>query len=151
MKIAIGCDHGGLHLKNELIKHLKDMGYRVKDFGTYTSKSCDYPDIAFCVAEEVSKNNFERGVLVCGTGLGMAIAANKVQGIKAVTCHEPYSAEMSVKHNNANIITFGERVIGLELAKLTLISWLKASFEGERHSKRVEKIDSYKSTMKETC
>lgn len=142
-KIVIGSDHGGLNLKNCLYKHLKDKGYNITDLGVYTIDSCDYPDIAFKVAESIKDNQYDKGILVCGTGLGMAIAANKVNGIRAITCSDCYSAKMSVEHNNANILTLGERVLGPGLAIDITDSWLNSNYEGGRHQNRLNKISSY--------
>lgn len=150
MKIAVGSDHGGFTLKNSIVKTLQENGYVVEDLGTYSGESCDYPDIAFKVAEAVADNSFDRGILICGTGLGMAIAANKVKGIRAVTCSETFSARMSVEHNNANILTLGERTLGIEIAKEIVETWLSATFQGNRHERRVHKIDAYQDQEKKT-
>lgn len=141
MKIAIGCDHGGLELKKVIISFLEKNNYEYKDFGTYNSDSVDYPLIAKEVANNVADGNFERGILICGSGLGVAITANKVKGIRAVTCHDTYSARMSRAHNNANILTMGARVIGPDLACDVVKIWLETNFEGGRHQKRVDMIE----------
>ncbi|RLL92865.1 ribose 5-phosphate isomerase B [Ammonifex thiophilus] len=140
MKIAIGSDHGGFQLKKAICRFLEEQGLTYQDFGTYSPESCDYPDIAFAVAEAVARGEFDRGILVCGTGIGMAIAANKVPGIRAALCHDTYSARMSREHNDANVLTLGERVVGPGLALEIVKTWLFSSFAGERHSRRVEKI-----------
>ncbi len=140
MKIAIGSDHGGFELKNELKAHLEQKGFEVTDFGTYTNESVDYPDIAEAVCRPVAKGEFEFGVLVCGTGIGISIAANKIDGIRAALCSDPYSAEKAKQHNDANIITLGGRVTGVDLAKTIVDAYVNASFEGGRHQKRVDKI-----------
>lgn len=142
-KIVIGSDHGGLNLKNFLYQYLKDKDYNITDIGVHTNDSCDYPDTAFKVAEAVSDNQYDKGILVCGTGLGMAIAANKVKGIRAITCSDCYSARMSVEHNNANILTLGERVIGQGLAVDIVDNWLNSNYDGGRHQNRLNKINNY--------
>ena len=139
MKIAIGSDHGGFDLKDELIKTVLE-GHEVQDFGVFSAESVDYPDIAAPVCERVRSGEFEKGILICGTGLGMSIAANKVDGIRAAKCDDVYSAEMSRKHNDANVLCFGARVIGVERAKMIVKAWLASEFEGGRHLRRVEKI-----------
>ncbi len=140
MKIAIGCDHGGFNLKTEIIKHLKAKNIELKDFGTYTVDSCDYPDIAKEVAKEVAKREFDFGILVCGTGIGISIAANKVPGIRAALCHDTFSAHATREHNNANILTLGERVVGVGLALDIVDTFLNSKFQGERHQRRIDKI-----------
>ncbi|MBE6071217.1 MAG: ribose 5-phosphate isomerase B [Clostridium butyricum] len=140
MKIAIGCDHGAFQLKNEIIKFLNDGNYEVKDFGTYSEESCDYPDIALPVAEAVSKKEYDFGILVCGTGIGIGIAANKVPGIRAALCSDTFSAHATREHNNANILTMGQRVVGTGLALDIVKTFLSTEFEGERHQKRIDKI-----------
>nr|WP_054673618.1 ribose 5-phosphate isomerase B [Veillonella denticariosi] len=141
MKVAVGCDHGGLHLKEEIKELLSDLGHDVKDFGTYTSESCDYPDIAVPVANAVVSGEMDRGgILICGTGIGIGIAANKIKGVRAALCHDSFSAKYSRAHNDANILTMGERVIGPGLAKDIVIIWMATDFEGGRHERRVEKI-----------
>lgn len=140
MKIALGCDHGGLNLKNAIIKHLESKGMEVKDFGTYTSDSCDYPEYALKVAEEVAARNFDFGILVCGTGIGISISANKVPGVRAALCSDTFSAHATREHNNANILALGERVVGQGLAMDIVDTFLSAKFEGGRHENRVNKI-----------
>jgi ribose 5-phosphate isomerase B len=140
MKVAIGCDHGGLRLKNEVIKHLEKKGIEVKDFGTRTEASCDYPDFAVQVAEEVVAKNFDFGIVICGTGIGISIAANKVPGARAALCHDTFSAHATREHNNANILALGERVIGIGLALDIVDTFLCATFEGGRHEGRINKI-----------
>ncbi|ETS93387.1 MULTISPECIES: ribose 5-phosphate isomerase B [Veillonella] len=140
MKVAVGCDHGGLHLKEEIKELLSDLGHDVKDFGTYTSESCDYPDIAVPVANAVVSGEMDRGILICGTGIGIGIAANKIKGVRAALCHDSFSAKYSRAHNDANILTMGERVIGPGLAKDIVTIWMATDFEGGRHERRVEKI-----------
>ena len=140
MRIAIGCDHGGLNLKNEILIYLKSEGIEAKDFGTYTESSCDYPDIALPVAEAVANKEFDFGILICGTGIGISIAANKVPGIRAALCSDTFSAHATRQHNNANILAMGERVVGKGLAIDIVKAFLNAEFEGERHIKRIDKI-----------
>ncbi|AGK95447.1 ribose 5-phosphate isomerase B [Clostridium pasteurianum] len=140
MKIALGSDHAGLSLKKIIIKHLEEKGIEIKDFGTYNEDSCDYPDYAYKVANEVAQKNFDLGILVCGTGIGIGIAANKVKGIRAATCSDTFSAHACREHNNANIIALGERVVGPGLAIDIVDTFLGASFEGGRHEKRINKI-----------
>ena len=140
MKIVIGSDHGGIHLKEVLKQHLAERGIGVNDAGTYTEESCDYPDIALQVCREITEGKAERGVLVCGTGIGMSMAANKVKGIRAALCGDVFSATMSREHNNANVICLGERVLGPGLAVSILDAWLDTEFAGGRHGRRVNKI-----------
>ena len=140
MKIAVGCDHGGLNLKNEIIKHLNSKNIEIKDFGTYTSESCDYPDVAKVVGEKVVEKEFDFGILVCGTGIGVSIAANKIPGIRAALCHDTFSAHATREHNNANILTLGERVVGTGLALDIVDTFLNSTFQGERHQRRIDKI-----------
>jgi len=140
MKIAIGCDHGGLDLKKEIIKHLKSKNIEVTDFGTYTEDSCDYPDYALKVAEEVVAGRFELGILVCGTGIGVSIVANKVPGIRAALCSDTFSAHATREHNNANILTMGARVVGVGLALDIVDTFVSSKFQGDRHQRRIDKI-----------
>ena len=140
MKIAIGADHGGVHLKEHIKEYLKGKGIEVEDFGTTGEESVDYPDYAKKVADVVAGGKFEQGILICGTGIGISIAANKVKGIRAALCGDAFSARMSREHNNANILCMGERVIGVGLAETIVDSWLSASFAGGRHERRVNKI-----------
>ncbi len=140
MQLAIASDHGGLQLKTEIIDYLKEVAIDCQDFGTYSGESVDYPDIVMPVAEAVAKKEFDLGILCCGTGIGVSIAANKVSGIRAALCHDSFSARMAREHNNANIITMGERVIGAGLARDILATFLHAQFSGGRHARRVDKI-----------
>jgi len=139
-KIVIGSDHAGFNLKNKLAKWLEEKGYTVKDVGTHSLGSVDYPDFAKAVAKEVSNGNFEKGIVVCGSGIGVAISANKVKRIRAANCHDVISARLSREHNNTNIITFGERFIAPEYAEEILQVWLNTEFQSGRHQKRVDKI-----------
>lgn len=138
--IAIGSDHGGYELKEHLKKHLEERNIQYKDFGCYDEASVDYPDIAQVVCNAINEKECENGILVCGTGIGISIAANKVDGIRAAHCHDIYSAEMTKRHNNANVICMGGRVIGRELAFKIVDAWLDAEFEGGRHQTRIDKI-----------
>ncbi|APC38774.1 ribose 5-phosphate isomerase B [Clostridium estertheticum] len=140
MRIALGSDHGGLSLKKEIIKHLKSKNIEVTDFGTHTEDSCDYPDYALKVAREVVEGNFELGILVCGTGIGVSICANKVPGIRAALCADTFSAHATREHNNANILTLGERTTGIGLALDIVDTFINAKFLGERHQRRIDKI-----------
>lgn len=140
MKIAIGSDHGGFLLKSEILKHIESQGYDVHDFGCYSTDSEDYPDIGHAVAEAVAKGEYERGIIICGTGIGISIAANKVPGVRAALCGDCFSAKASREHNNANILAMGERVIGVELAKMITDIWLSTEFAGGRHARRVDKL-----------
>ncbi len=138
--LAIGSDHGGFELKEHIIKYLKDKGIECKDFGCYDENSVDYPDIAKKVCDAINNKECENGILVCGTGIGISIAANKIKGIRAAHCHDVYSAEMTKRHNNANVICMGGRVVGRELAFKIVDAWLGAEFEGGRHQTRIDKI-----------
>ncbi len=140
VKIAIGSDHGGFKLKEEIKKLLSGEAVEFKDFGTYSEDAVDYPDISYAVANAIQKGEFDRGILICGTGIGIGIAANKLPGIRAALCHDTFSARASREHNNANILTMGERIIGPGLARDIVKVWLTAEFAGGRHLKRVEKI-----------
>lgn len=140
MKVAIGCDHGGFHLKQVIMTFLESKGIPFYDFGGYSEASIDYPDIADPVANAVASGEYDRGILICGTGIGIGIAANKVKGIRAALCHDTFSAHASREHNDANILTMGERIIGPGLAIDIVDVWLTTEFEGGRHLRRVEKI-----------
>lgn len=140
MRIALGSDHGGYRLKEAIKNYLTERGIEFKDFGTISEASVDYPDFALMVAQAVSAGECDRGILVCGTGIGIGIAANKVPGIRAALCHDTFSAQFSREHNDANILTLGERVIGTGLALEIVDTWLKSEFAGGRHARRVNKI-----------
>jgi len=140
MKIGIGNDHSALELKAEIISFLKEKGHEVVDYGTNSSESCDYPVYGEIVARAVAAGEVEQGILICGTGLGISLAANKVKGIRAAVCSEPFTAKMARVHNNCNILAFGARVVGAELAKMIVETWLDAEFEGGRHQRRVDLI-----------
>ena len=152
MKIAIGCDEAAYQLKVALIEHLKNRDdIELKDFGANAGETILYPDVAKAVAEAVAAGEFERGILVCGTGIGMAITANKVPGIRAAVCHDPFSAERSRKSNNAQIMCMGERVIGVELAKYLLDIWLGCDFYGGGSTSKVNRIDEIDAMYHKTC
>ncbi len=141
MKIAVACDHGGLNLKNAVIEFVKKLGHEVKDFGTYTDASCDYPDFAAAAAEAVASGECERGILVCSSGIGVSIVANKVPGVRCAHCHDTYCAKYTRLHNDANVIAFGEKVVGVGLMQELVTLFLTTEFEGgERHERRVNKI-----------
>lgn len=140
MKIGIGNDHSALELKAEIVDFLKEKGHEVVDYGTNSPDSCDYPIYGEKVARAVAAGEVEKGILICGTGLGISLAANKVEGIRAVVCSEPFTAKMSRAHNDCNILAFGARVVGSELAKMIVDTWLNTEFEGGRHQRRVDQI-----------
>lgn len=140
MRIAIGSDHAGFNLKEMVKGVLLEMGHTYEDFGCFDTSSTDYPDIGFAVADAVAGSRFERGILICGSGIGMCIAANKVPGIRAAVCHDSFSARGSREHNDANILCLGERVIGPGLAREIVTIFLTAEFLGGRHARRLEKI-----------
>lgn len=141
MKIAIGSDHAGFKLKEVISYLIKKMGYEVIDMGSGSSCSVDYPDYAEAVAQAVSEGRIERGILICGTGIGMSIVANKFRNVRAALCNELFTAKMSRLHNDANILCIGARVIGEDLVKEIVKIWLNTSFEGGRHAERVKKIN----------
>ncbi|MDK2807239.1 MAG: ribose 5-phosphate isomerase [Thermoanaerobacterium sp.] len=138
--IAIGSDHGGYELKEAIKKHLDEKGIEYKDFGTFSEESVDYPDFALKVAEAVASGEFDKGILLCGTGVGISIAANKVPGIRAANVSDAFSARYSKEHNNANVLCMGGRVVGPGLAAILVDEWLNAEFQGGRHQKRLDKI-----------
>lgn len=141
MKIAIGADHGGFAAKKAIFEHLQEKGFEPKDFGTHSEESCDYPDIAHEVAKAVAGGQFDLGILICGTGVGMSIAANKVPGIRASLCGDTYSARMTRNHNDSNILCLGARVTGLGLMLDIVDAYLAESFSGGRHQRRIDKIE----------
>jgi ribose 5-phosphate isomerase B len=140
MRIGVGNDHSALELKAELVAFMQQMGHEVVDFGTNSTDSCDYPVYGEKVARAVVAGEVDKGVLICGTGLGISLAANKVDGIRAAVCSEPFTAKMSRAHNDCNILSLGARVVGSELAKMIVETWLTTEFEGGRHQKRVDLI-----------
>ena len=143
MIIAIGNDHVGLELKNKLDSYFDLKEIEIVHFGSFTTERMDYPEIAFKLSEAVARGEINSGVLICGTGVGMSLAANQVDGIRSVVCSEPYSAKMAREHNNANILCFGARVIGSEVAQMILDEWFLSEYEGNRHQRRVDMINSY--------
>lgn len=148
MKIAIGSDHVGYELKGKVIAHLKEKGIEVKDFGTNSTERTDYPIYGEAVANAVASKEFDKGILICGTGVGISLAANKVNGIRAVVCSEPYSALLSRQHNDTNILAFGARVVGLDLALMIVDTWLSGVYEGGRHARRVQMISDIEERQK---
>jgi ribose 5-phosphate isomerase B len=140
MTIAIGCDHAGIELKKEIISLLNELRLEFIDYGTDGPRSVDYPDFGEKVSEAVSANKIERGILICGTGIGMSIVANKFPGVRASLCNELFTAKMSRLHNDANILVLGGRIVGKDLAKEIVRTWISTPFEGERHMKRLDKI-----------
>ncbi len=143
MKIAIGCDEAAYNLKLEIMKHLKEINVEYEDFGANAGEVILYPDVAIAVAEAVARGDYERGILFCGTGIGMAISANKVPGIRAAVCHDPFSTERSRKSNDAQIMCMGERVIGVELAKYLVDIWLSCDFARGGSVPKVNRIMEY--------
>lgn len=140
MKIGIGNDHSAVEMKQEIVRFLDELGYEVINYGVDSGESCHYPVYGEKVAKAVVAKEVDLGILICGTGVGISLAANKVKGIRAVVCSEPYSARLSRQHNNTNILAFGARVIGIEMAKMIIEEWLNAEFEGGRHQDRVDMI-----------
>ncbi|MCL2565642.1 MAG: ribose 5-phosphate isomerase B [Defluviitaleaceae bacterium] len=141
MTIAFGCDHAALQLKQEIMEFAKSLGHSPKDYGTFTEERADYPEYAKKVANAVADGECDLGILVCGTGVGMSIAANKVKGIRAVVCSEPFSAKLSREHNDTNILCLGARVIGSEFAKMIVEIWLSSKFQEGRHISRVKMFE----------
>ena len=140
--IAIGCDHGGVELKNEIVKHLEKKGIECKDVGCYTSESCDYPVYAKQVTHLITRTECKEGILVCGTGIGMSMAANKVKGIRAAVCGDCFSAQATKEHNNANVLCLGARVVGTGLALKIVDTFLETEFSnGERHVRRIDMLE----------
>ena len=148
MRAAIGCDHAGVGLKNEILPILEELAIEWKNFGTDSEESVDYPDFGERVAEEISKGNFDRGILICGTGIGMSIVANKFPGIRAALCNDAYSAKMSRLHNDANVLILPGRVIDNEVAKIIVKIWFSTPFEGGRHQRRLDKIKAIEAKLK---
>ena len=147
MKLAIGNDHAAVDMKNEIMAYLKDKGIEVVNVGTDTNERFDYPVAAYRAAKLVASGEVDGGVLICGTGVGIGLAANKVKGIRCCICSDPYTAKLSKQHNNANMIAFGARVIGVETAKMIVDEWLDATFEGGRHADRVALITEIEQTQ----
>ena len=141
MKVAIGCDHGALDLKNAVGKHLQDKGYEVQDFGTYTADSCDYPDFAAAAAKAVASGACEKGIVLCTTGIGVSIAANKVKGVRCALLSDVLSARMTRLHNDTNVMALGAGIVGQNLALEIVDTWLETAFSGEaRHQRRIDKV-----------
>ena len=138
--IALGCDHGGYQLKQEIMAWLEKNHFEYKDYGCFDTEAVDYPIYARLVGHAVADGECEKGILICGTGVGISLAANKVKGVRACVCSEPFSAKLSRQHNNTNILAFGARVVGVELAKMIVDQWLEAEFEGGRHQRRVDML-----------
>ena len=147
MKIALASDHGGIHIREEIRNLLEEMNLEYEDFGCECDTSVDYPDYALPVAKKVANGEFDRGILICGTGIGMSIAANKVSGIRCALVHDVFSAKATRQHNNSNILAMGERVIGPGLAREIAKTWLETKFEGGRHEKRIGKITDYEKSV----
>lgn len=143
MKIAVGSDHAGYELKEILKEHLISLGHEVQDFGTHSVESVDYPDFGIAVGEAVSEGRFERGIVCCGSGIGISISANKVKGVRCALCYEPLAAEMSRRHNDANVLALGGRMTSPEIARKIVDIWLSTSFESGRHQRRIDKITTY--------
>lgn len=147
MKLAIGNDHVAVEMKNEIMAYLESKGVEVVNVGTDTPERFNYPVSGYKVAKLVASGEVDGGVLICGTGVGISLAANKVHGIRACVCSEPYTARLAKEHNNANIIAFGARVIGVEMAKMIVDEWMNAQFQGGRHSERVAMIMEIEETQ----
>ena len=147
MKIAIGSDHAAYEFKMLIMDYITSKGHQVQDFGTHSLERVDYCDYGFIVGEAVASGEFDRGVITCGTGVGISIAANKVKSIRCVVCSEPYSAKLSREHNDTNILSLGARVVGIEVAKMIVDEWLNTAFEGGRHAERIKKISNYETIM----
>ena len=144
--IAIGSDHGGFALKQEIMKHLEERKLEYIDFGTYSSDSCDYPQYGAAVGRAVASGSCERGILICGTGIGISISANKIHGVRAALCGDCFSAEMTRRHNDANIVALGARVVGSGLALKIVDTFLDTEFEGGRHARRIEQMMALESS-----
>ena len=141
MKIAIGCDHGAIDLKNKLVSYLGNKGYEVKDFGTYTKDSCDYPEFAAAAAKAVASGECEKGIVLCTTGIGVSISANKVDGIRCALLADVWSAKMTRLHNDTNMMALGAGIVGENLALEIVDTWLTTEFSGdERHQRRIDKL-----------
>ena len=140
MKIGIANDHAAVEMKNEIVAYLTEKGHEVVNYGTDTHDSCNYPEFGEKVGRAVASGEVEKGIAICGSGLGISLAANKVKGVRACLCAEPYTAKMSREHNDANVLAFGARVIGIEMAKMIVDTWLETEFLGGRHQTRVDMI-----------
>jgi ribose 5-phosphate isomerase B len=150
MKIAIGSDHRGYEAKRRIIPVLQNLGHEVLDVGTPGPESVDYPDFAFAVGEAIGSGRVDRGILICGTGIGMCIAANKVNGVRAAPCHDSITAEMSRRHNDANVLCLSADLLGQDLIDRMIRIWLETPFESGRHARRVEKITRFEAGVKKT-
>lgn len=140
-KIVIGCDHAAVDMKNRIVYELREQGYQITDVGTHTNESCDYPVIAHALCEKIQDGSNSKGILICGTGIGMSMAANKHHGIRAACCSEPYSAQLTRQHNDANVLCFGARVVGLGTALQLVEAFLNTEYEGGRHQRRVDMVN----------
>ncbi|MBQ9806228.1 MAG: ribose 5-phosphate isomerase B [Clostridia bacterium] len=147
-KIALGCDHAGFEMKDAVIAHLNERGWDVIDVGTNSAESCDYPLFAHEVCKNIQEGNAELGILICGTGIGMSLVANKHRGIRAAACSDTFSARLTRVHNNANVLCFGTRVVGIGLALDLVDNFLDAEFEGGKHERRVNMITAYENSEK---
>ncbi|SEO23241.1 ribose 5-phosphate isomerase B [Amphibacillus marinus] len=145
MKVVMASDHGGYQLANEIEAFLQDLGATVTHLGSKGADSVDYSDYGIPAAEKVANGEFDRGIVICGTGIGMSIAANKVKGIRCALVHDVYTARVTREHNNSNMLAMGARVIGVDLAKEIVKTWIKSDFEGGRHQRRIEKVANYES------
>lgn len=151
MKVALGSDHAGYRLKEDVKTWLIEWGYQTSDFGAYSEESVDYTDVAAEVARAVAREQYARGILICGTGIGMCIAANKVRGVRAALCHDVFSARVTRLHNNSNVLTMGQRVIGTGLAREIVKVWLEGTYEGGRHDARLKKIKALEDEYISSC
>lgn len=149
MKIAVGSDHRGYQVKNKILTQIGDLGHECVDFGPQSAESIDYPDVGSLVAKALSRGEIERGILICGTGIGMCIVANKYPGVRAASCHDDLTAEMSRRHNDANILCLSADLLGERLVTRMVEIWLKTEFEGGRHARRLEKITQYEQELQE--
>jgi len=150
MKIAVGSDHRGFQTKNKILVQIGEMGHESVDFGPISSDSVDYPDVGSKVAKAISQGDIERGILICGTGLGMCIIANKYPGVRAASCHDDLTAEMSRRHNDTNILCLSADLLGERLVTRMVEIWLTTEFEGGRHARRIEKITQYEQELRES-
>ena len=141
-KIALGADHAGYELKEKIAEYLKGKGYEIEDFGAYSADAVDYPDPAYSTAKSVSEHSYDEGILICGTGIGMSIVANKLPGVRAALCNSIETAQLSRKHNNANLLCLGARIEHSDAIEMIVDEWLNAEFEEGRHERRVDKIHS---------
>jgi ribose 5-phosphate isomerase B len=149
MKIAVGSDHRGYQVKNKILAQIGDLGHECVDFGPQSAESIDYPDVGSRVAKALSRGEIERGILICGTGIGMCIVANKYPGVRAASCHDDLTAEMSRRHNDANILCLSADLLGERLVTRMVEIWLKTQFEGGRHARRLDKITQYEQELQE--